>query len=256
MGRPLLLEGEAGVGKTEIAKTIARILDVDLIRLQCYEGIDASQALFEWDYPRQLLLTRGRIDDGGANGPGVHDIYTEEFLLERPLLKALRTVPSPVLLIDEIDRADAEFEAFLLELLSDFSISIPEVGTITAVDPPTVVLTSNRTRDLHDALKRRCFYQWIDFPTREREVEIIALRAPEVEAQLAESVARLMARLRGLDLQKLPGAAEAIDWANALRLLGATEVDEDMILRTLGSVVKNWDDQRLVESVVGELVAP
>ncbi|MBS1881418.1 MAG: MoxR family ATPase [Actinobacteria bacterium] len=255
MRKPLLLEGEAGVGKTAIAKAVARILEIELIRLQCYEGIDASQALFEWDYPRQLLFTRGRIDQSEGGLPSAHDIYTEDFLLERPLLKALRTVPPPVLLIDEIDRADAEFEAFLLELLSDFSISIPEVGTIAAAVPPIVVLTSNRTRELHDALKRRCFYQWIDFPTPEREVEIIALRAPEVERQLAESVARLMARLRGIDLQKPPGAAEAIDWATALHLLGAGVVDEEMILRTLGSVVKNWDDQRLVEGMVGELVA-
>ncbi len=236
MRRPLLLEGEVGVGKTEVAKTLARLLGADLIRLQCYEGIDASQALYEWDYPRQLLQARA----GGG------DLYSEQFLLERPLLRALRAGRGAVLLIDELDRADDEFEAFLLELLSDFTVSIPELGTVAAAEPPAVVITSNRTRELHDALKRRCLYHWIEYPELEREVEIIRLRAPAVSDQLARSVANAVARLRELELVKPPGPAEAIDWARALALLGAESADGDAGRETIGWAVKNRDDLRRV----------
>jgi MoxR-like ATPase len=232
MRRPLLLEGEPGVGKTEVAKTLARMLEAELVRVQCYEGIDASQALYEWNYAKQLLHAR-------TPGPD-SDLYTEEFLVERPLLRALRAGQRAVLLVDELDRADDEFEAFLLELLSDFSVTIPELGTIAADEPPAVVITSNRTRELHDALKRRCLYHWIEFPDFEREIEIIRLRAPGVSEQLARSVAAAVARLRALDLVKPPGAAEAIDWAQALAVLGLESVDGAR--ETLGWAVKNKED--------------
>jgi MoxR-like ATPase len=245
--RPLLLEGEAGVGKTEVAKTLSRLLGAELIRLQCYEGIDASQALYEWDYARQLLTARAlqesRLD--------VADLYGPEFLVERPLLKAIRAGEGAVLLVDELDRADDEFEAFLLEILSDYSVSVPELGTIAAAAPPAVVVTSNRTRELHDALKRRCLYHWIEFPDVEREVEIILLRAPEVAPALARSVAEAVGRLRSIDLVKPPGAAEAIDWARALALLGADEVAGDAARDTLGWAVKNRDDLRVAEAALG-----
>jgi MoxR-like ATPase len=249
--RPLLLEGEAGVGKTEVARTLARLLDAELIRLQCYEGIDASQALYEWDYARQLLYARavqsGEIDPRER----VAELYGPEFLVERPLLRALRAGAGAVLLIDELDRADDEFEAFLLELLSDFAVTIPEVGTIAATEPPAVVVTSNRTRELHDALKRRCLYHWIDFPDVEREAEIVRLRAPEVSAALARSVAEAIARLRDADLIKAPGAAEAIDWARALALLGAEAAAGEAALQTLGWAVKNRDDLEAAEAALG-----
>jgi MoxR-like ATPase len=249
--RPLLLEGEAGVGKTEVAKTLARLLDARLIRLQCYEGIDSSQALYEWDYARQLLYARalqaGELDPRER----VRELYSREFLLERPLLAALRTGSGAVLLVDELDRADDEFEAFLLELLSDYAVTIPELGTIAAADPPAVVVTSNRTRELHDALKRRCLYHWIDYPELEREVEIIRLRAPEASERLARSVAAAVARLRDADLVKPPGAAEAIDWARALAVLGADEASGEVAVTTLGWAVKNRDDLRRVEPLFG-----
>jgi MoxR-like ATPase len=249
--RPLLLEGEAGVGKTEVAKTLARLLDAELIRLQCYEGIDASQALYEWDYARQLLYARalqaGELDVRERAA----ELYGPEFLVERPLLRAIRAGDRAVLLIDELDRADDEFEAFLLEILSDYTVTVPEIGTIAAETPPVVVVTSNRTRELHDALKRRCLYHWIDVPDVEREVEIIRLRAPEVPARLARSVAETVARLRGLDLVKPPGAAEAIDWARALALLGADEAAGPSASETLGWVVKNHDDLHRAEAVLG-----
>ena len=254
MRRPLLLEGEAGVGKTEVAKTLARILDADLIRLQCYEGIDAAQALYEWDYARQLLYARvlqeGEVDVGGR----IAELYGPDFLLERPLLRALRSGARGVLLIDELDRADDEFEAFLLEVLSDYTVTVPELGTIAAVDPPPVVITSNRTRELHDALKRRCLYHWIDFPDLEREVEIILLRARGVSGELARSVADAVAGLRALDLVKRPGVAEAIDWAQALALLGAGTANGEAARETLGWAVKNRDDQRRVEQKLPELL--
>jgi MoxR-like ATPase len=252
MRRPLLLEGEAGVGKTEVAKTLARLLDAELIRLQCYEGIDASQALYEWDYARQLLYARALQAGEHDLGTRASELYGPDFLVERPLLKAIRTGAGAVLLIDELDRADDEFEAFLLEILSDYTVTVPEIGTIAAAEPPAVVVTSNRTRELHDALKRRCLYHWIEFPDLEREVEIIRLRAPEVPLRLARSVAEAVQRLRDLDLVKPPGAAEAIDWARALALLGADEAAGPTALQTLGWAVKNRDDLRTVEAALPE----
>ena len=251
--QPLLLEGEAGVGKTEVAKALAGGLGVDLIRLQCYEGIDANQALYEWDYPRQLLYLR-RAAEAEAGGGGSDDLFAERFLVERPLLQAIRKGANCVLLIDEIDRADDEFEAFLLEILSEFQISIPEIGTVGASDPPLVIITSNRTRELHDALKRRCLYHWIDFPGLEREVEIVAARAPEVPARLARSTSRVVSRLRGLELVKQPGVAETINWARALNQLGEDEVTGDNLDISLGSVIKDHDDLSTVRSRVAEML--
>jgi MoxR-like ATPase len=247
MRRPLLLEGEAGVGKTEVGKTLARTLGARLIRLQCYEGIDAAQALYEWDYARQLLYAR-MLQEGEVAAERVSALYGPDFLVERPLLAAIRAGSGAVLLIDELDRADDEFEAFLLEVLSDFTVTVPELGTIAAEEPPVVVITSNRTRELHDALKRRCLYHWIDFPDLEREVEIIRLRAPGVSEALARSVAATIARLRSLDLVKLPGAAEAIDWAQALSLLDAESAEGEPARATLGWAVKNREDTERVEA--------
>jgi len=247
MRRPLLLEGEAGVGKTEVGKTLARLLAARLIRLQCYEGIDAAQALYEWDYSRQLLYSR-TLQEGEVAAERVAALYGPEFLVERPLLAAIRTGVGAVLLIDEVDRADDEFEAFLLEVLSDFTVTVPEIGTIAAEEPPAVVITSNRTRELHDALKRRCLYHWIDFPDLEREVEIIRLRAPGVSEALARSVAAAVARLRSLDLVKRPGAAEAIDWAEALSLLGAESAEGEAARETLGWAVKTREDTARAEA--------
>jgi MoxR-like ATPase len=253
MGRPLLLEGEAGVGKTEVGKTLASIHGAELIRLQCYEGIDAAQALYEWDYSRQLLYARalqaGELDPEQR----VAELYGAEFLVERPLLRAIRVGARALLLIDELDRADDEFEAFLLEVLSEYAVTVPELGTISAAEPPAVVITSNRTRELHDALKRRCLYHWIDFPELEREVEIVRLRSPGVSEQLARSVAAAVGRLRELDLVKRPGVAEAIDWAQALSLLGASSADGSAARETLGWAVKNRDDLRRVEAELPEL---
>jgi MoxR-like ATPase len=254
MRRPLLLEGEPGVGKTEVARTLARVLDAELIRLQCYEGIDAAQALYEWDYSRQLLYARALQSGDLDPAERVAELYGPEFLVERPLLRAVRAGAGAVLLVDELDRADDEFEAFLLEVLADSAVTIPEVGTITAAEPPAVIITSNRTRELHDALKRRCLYHWIDYPDVEREVAIILVRARGVSERLARSVARAVARLREVDLVKRPGAAEAIDWAQALALLGADGVDEESARSTLGWAVKNHDDLRLVERILPELL--
>jgi len=249
--RPLLLEGEVGVGKTEIAKVLAAVLGRDLIRLQCYEGIDTGQALYEWDYARQLLHIRALAEPGAAD---VRELFGPEFLLERPLLRAVRAGERCVLLIDEIDRADDEFEAFLLEVLSDFQISIPEIGTIAAVAPPLVILTSNRTRELHDALKRRCMYHWIDYPPAEREVEIVLLREPKVAETLARKVVAAVTRLRELDLAKPPGVAETIDWARTLDFLGATDLTPAVAADTLGAVVKERDDLALVRESLEEIV--
>jgi MoxR-like ATPase len=254
MRRPLLLEGEAGVGKTEVGKTLARILGAELLRLQCYEGIDAAQALYEWDYARQLLYARALQEGEIDPAQRVVELYGPDFLVERPLLRAIRSGGEAVLLVDELDRADDEFEAFLLEVLSDFSVTVPELGTIAAEEPPAVVITSNRTRELHDALKRRCLYHWIEFPDIERETEIIRLRAPEVAEPLARSVAETIARLRSLDLVKRPGAAEAIDWAYALSLLGADSVMGESARETLGAAVKNREDLARVEAAFPELV--
>jgi len=242
LGQPLLLEGEAGVGKTEVAKALAPALGAELVRLQCYEGIDANQALYEWDYTRQLLYVR-LLQEGGELREGAADeIFGPRFLLERPLLRALRAGDRAVLLVDEIDRADDEFEAFLLEMLSDFQVTVPELGTIRAERPPAVVLTSNRTRELHDALKRRCLYHWIDYPSIDREVEILAARAPGVPAELARRVAAAVEQIRTLDLVKRPGVAETIEWAKALAFLGASRLESDTVDVTLGAVVKDHDD--------------
>jgi MoxR-like ATPase len=251
MRRPLLLEGEPGVGKTEVGKVLAGVLGAELIRLQCYEGIDAAQALYDWDYSRQLLYARAlQVSEGELDRVG--ELYGPEFLLERPLLRSLRAGSGAVLLIDELDRADDEFEAFLLEVLSDFAVTVPELGTIAAAEPPAVVITSNRTRELHDALKRRCLYHWIDFPDLEREVEIIRLRAPGVSDRLARSVAATVARLRELDLLKQPGVAEAIDWAAALAVLGAETAEGEPARETLGWAVKTREDLALAEAALAD----
>ena len=243
--RPLLLEGEAGAGKTEVAKTLARLSGAKLLRLQCYEGIDVSQAVYEWDYARQLLHLKA-AETGGAEAVAAaeDELFSERFLVRRPLLQALdnRDGPPPVLLIDEIDRADDEFEAFLLEILSDFAVTVPELGTFVAGVPPLVVLTSNRTRDLHDALKRRCLYHWVDHPSIDREVAIVRLRVPEASERLARRVAAAVEALRGLDLYKPPGVAETIDWARALAELGEPELADIDIEHTLGWVLKYRED--------------
>jgi len=254
LGKPLLLEGEAGVGKTEVAKVLASLLGRDLIRLQCYEGIDASQALYEWNYSRQLIAVRAM--DAVEADKHVEDLFGPEFLVERPLLAAIRAGDRAVLLVDELDRADDEFEAFLLEILSEFAVTIPEVGRIAAETPPAVIVTSNRTRELHDALKRRCLYHWIDHPDLDREVAIVRARAPHVGDALARDVAGAVERLRALDLAKVPGVAETIDWANALAFLGAQRLDARLAADTLGAVVKDHEDQTLVvprlAQVIGE----
>jgi len=243
MGRPLFLEGEAGVGKTELAKTLAAVLDAPLIRLQCYEGLDAAQALYDWDFPRQLLHLKAAEAAGITDAARLEgELYDRRFLIARPLLKALETQPS-VLLVDEIDRGDDEFEAFLLEILSDYTISIPELGTIRAQTPPVVILTSNRTREVHDALKRRCLYHWLEHPSFEREVAILTRRLPGCTQTLAAQVARAAARLRAADLVKPPGIAETLDWTEALLTLGARDLDPDLAAATLGAVLKHREDQ-------------
>jgi MoxR-like ATPase len=252
LGKPLLLEGEAGVGKTEVAKVLAELLGRRLIRLQCYEGIDASQALYEWNYSKQLIAVRAM--DATDAATHVDDLFAPEFLVERPLLAAIREGAGAVLLVDELDRADDEFEAFLLEILSEFAVTIPEVGRVAAQTPPAVIVTSNRTRELHDALKRRCLYHWIDHPALEREIEIVRTRAPHVGADLARDVAGAVARLRELDLAKRPGVAETIDWANALAFLGVDELDEAAAADTLGAVVKDHEDQQLVAARLADVV--
>ncbi|MFJ6636150.1 AAA family ATPase [Streptomyces sp. NPDC091376] len=240
--RPVFCEGDAGVGKTSLAGALAQLLGAPLIRLQCYEGIDASQALYDWDFPRQLLHLRAAEAAGITDAERLEaELYDRRFLIERPLLQALRTGPS-VLLVDEVDRADDEFEAFLLELLSDYSVTVPELGTLRAESPPVVVLTSNRTREVHDALKRRCLYHWFDHPSFARELAIVRSRLPGVSARLAEQVTALVQALRAEELMKPPGVAETIDWAEALDALGATEVDAELAVATLGSVLKYRED--------------
>jgi MoxR-like ATPase len=250
LGRPVLLEGEVGVGKTEVAKAMAAVLGRRLIRLQCYEGIDSSQALYEWDYARQMLQIRAMSEPRADDRAAVEQLFGPEFLLERPLLDAVRTGAGAVLLIDEVDRADDEFEAFLLELLSDFQITIPEIGTVVAERPPFVVLTSNRTRELHDALKRRCLYHWVGYPSAEREVDIVLVREPGVSAALARKVVAAVNRLRALELVKPPGVAETIDWVRSLGVLGADDLDPEVAADTIGAVVKERDD---LEQVSGDL---
>jgi len=257
MQRPLLLEGEPGTGKTALAEALAQVAGVPVIRLQCYEGIDASQALYDWDFPRQILHLRtleaatkaGELDASEAE----KSLFDERFLLARPVLQALRETPS-VLLVDEVDRADDEFEAFLLEVLSTWSVSIPELGTVAAVTPPTVVLTSNRTRELHDALKRRCLYHWIDHPGLEREVAIVRSRLPDVSQRLAEQVVGLVQRLRAEQLLKPPGVAETLDWARALQRLGVDELDLETAARTLGAVVKYREDTDRVKQALDRMM--
>jgi MoxR-like ATPase len=247
LGRPLFLEGEAGVGKTEVAKVLSRILETPLIRLQCYEGIDVYQAVYEWDYARQLLHIRAAEAFGGEDRERVErDLYSREFLVSRPLLQALEHhgLMPPVLLIDEVDRSDDEFEAFLLEILSDFAVTIPELGTVKAERPPVAILTSNRTREVHDALKRRCLYHYIEHPSFEREVEIVRLRVPDAEEGLARQVAAATEKMRAMDLYKPPGVAETLDWTEALVALGTRELDERVVEATLGSVLKYREDQQ------------
>ena len=246
--QPLLLEGEAGVGKTEAAKSLAAVLDTPLIRLQCYEGIDAAEALYEWNYPRQLLSIR--LAEAGGSTLREDELFGPDYLVRRPLLRALEH-PGPrpaVLLIDEIDRADDDFEAFLLELLADAAVTIPELGTVRATHPPVIVLTSNRTRDLHDAVKRRCLYHWIAYPTPQREVEIVRRRVKGASETLAVQVANAVSRLRDSDVQKPPGIAEAIDWLSALSLLGVEQLDAAAVERTLGSVLKYEEDQEVIRA--------
>jgi MoxR-like ATPase len=242
LDRPILIEGEVGVGKTEVAKTLATVLGRRLIRLQCYEGIDTNQALYEWDYARQMLYIRALSQRELATDESVEKLFGPRFLLERPLLEAVRAGQQAVLLIDEIDRADDEFEAFLLEILSDFQITVPEVGTIRAESPPLVVLTSNRTRELHDALKRRCLYHWVDYPEPEREVAIVLTRAPGVSEAMTRKVVAAVNRLRSLDLAKPPGVAETIDWVRTLTVLGSSDLDSRTVDETLGAVIKERDD--------------
>ncbi len=260
MGRPLFLEGEAGVGKTEVAKVLSAMLGEDLIRLQCYEGLDVSQALYEWDYARQMLAIRLLEVQHEGGHAEVGDIMSRDYLVARPLLQAIERASlgeRPVLLIDELDRADEEFEAYLLELLSDFQVTIPEVATIKALEPPVVVITSNRTREIHDALKRRCLYHWIDYPSFEREVAILHEKAPGIGDALARQLARAMQQLRDLELFKPPGVAETLDWASALQVLGQTELAPGVVEDTLGVVLKYEEDvarirergaQRILES--------
>ncbi|MDR2187755.1 MAG: MoxR family ATPase [Azonexus sp.] len=257
LGKPLFLEGEPGVGKTEIAKVMARALDTELIRLQCYEGLDSNAALYEWNYTRQLLELRLQEARGVDRAHIGDNLFAEEFLLQRPLLKALRSEGPrpPVLLIDEIDRSDEEFEAFLLEVLSDFQITIPEIGTLRAHHTPFIVLTSNRTREVHDALKRRCLYHWIDYPSFAREVAILRVRLPEVELRLAGQVCRFMELLRGHDFYKRPGIAETIDWARALLALGVAELNTAAVDETLGCILKyRGDSEKLYQLGLPALV--
>ena len=255
LGRPLFLEGEAGVGKTEIAKVLAQTLGRRLVRLQCYEGLDATSAVYEWNYPRQMLEIRLAEAAGAADRAAVaRDIFSDAFLIRRPLLQALDSTDAgpPVLLIDELDRTDEPFEAYLLEVLSDFQITIPELGTIKADRPPIVIITSNRTREIHDALKRRCFYHWVDYPNAAREKQIVALKAPGISDALSAQIVGFIQRLRDVDLFKSPGVAETLDWAQALNTLNALELDPNTINDTLGTILKYQDD---IEKIAGSEAA-
>lgn len=248
--KPLFLEGEPGVGKTEVAKVLARLLDTRLIRLQCYEGLDINAAVYEWNYTRQILEIRLLETEGSSREAARKNIFSEEFLLKRPLLQAIENHGgrAPVLLIDELDRADEEFESFLLELLSDWQITVPELGTLTATHPPTVVITSNRTREIHDALKRRCIYHWIDFPSFEKELQIVCTKVPGLSNALAQQVVTYVQELRQQDLYKLPGVAETLDWAKTLMALNQKELNEDVIRNTLGVLLKYQDDIQKISS--------
>lgn len=259
LGKPLLLEGEAGVGKTEIAKVLSSALDTPLIRLQCYEGLDASNAIYEWDYPRQMLYLRTIDATGDINQEAVRrDLFSDEFLLKRPLLQAIDAAhtKAPVLLIDEIDRADQELEAFLLELLSDFQVTVPELGTIRAEHRPIVILTSNRTREIHDALKRRCLYFWVDFPSFEKELKILKAKVPGLPDSLSKQIVHFTQGLRETDLFKLPGMAETLDWSEALQALGTNELNDAVVEDTLGVILKYQEDiERIQGDVAERLVA-
>ena len=271
MGRPLFLEGEAGVGKTEVAKALARGLDRPLVRLQCYEGLDIANAVYDWNYPRQMIAIRLAEAAGDASHDAraqlETDIFSDRFLIKRPLLQALESTPKgpPVLLIDELDRADEPFEAYLLEVLAEYQVTIPELGTIRAEQPPLVVITSNRTREIHDAIKRRCFYHWIDYPDKERELEIIRRKVPQAAEALSRSIVAFIARLRGMALYKAPGVAESIDWAAALVALNKITLDPEAVEATLGVVLKYEDDiarldadkvRELIGDVEGDLAGP
>ncbi len=253
--RPLFLEGEAGVGKTAVAHTLASVLDAPLVRLQCYEGIDASQALYDWDFPRQLLHLRAAEAGGIRDADAIEaELYTRRFLIARPLLQALETSPC-VLLIDEVDRADDEFEAFLLEILSEFTVTVPEIGTLRATEPPVVIITSNRTREVHDALKRRCYYHWLEHPDFEREVAIVRARLPEISERLAREITAVTQALRSADLLKPPGVAETIDWARALAALDVHDLEPDVVMATMGAALKYREDQDRARRLdVGQLV--
>lgn len=267
LGRPLFLEGEAGVGKTEIAKVLAETLGRRLIRLQCYEGLDVASAVYEWNYQRQMIEIRLAEAAGGESRESLgQDVFSERFLIERPLLQAMRPHDEgpPVLLIDELDRADEPFEAFLLEALSDFQVTIPEIGPISAATPPIVVITSNRTREIHDALKRRCFYHWVDYPDAERELAILAVKAPDANAALSRQIVAYVRKLRSMDLFKVPGVAETIDWANALMQLNAVALEPEAVSNSLGVLLKYQDDiqkmsggeaKRILDDVKAELAA-
>jgi MoxR-like ATPase len=250
--KPLLIEGHAGVGKTEVAKVMARMLETNLIRLQCYEGLDAAAALYEWNYQKQLLHIKLHEGAQRTVDQEEHEIFSEPFLLKRPLLQAITQERSPVLLVDEVDRADEEFEAFMLEIFSEWQVTIPEIGTIKATHPPHVILTSNRTRELSDALRRRCLYLWIDYPSYDKEVAIVARKVPGVDPRLAREIARFMETLRRVRLAKVPGVAESLDWANALVGLHADHLDETLVTETLGCVLKDADDIKRFRAEVGK----
>jgi MoxR-like ATPase len=250
--KPLLIEGHAGVGKTEVAKVMARVLDTNLIRLQCYEGLDAAAALYEWNYQKQLLHIKLSEHSTRTVGEQEHEIFSEPFLLRRPLLQAISQTRAPVLLVDEVDRSDEEFEAFMLEIFAEWQVTIPEIGTIKAAEPPHVILTSNRTRELSDALRRRCLYLWIDYPDFDKEVQIVERKVPGINARLAVEVARFMEALRRMRLAKVPGVAETLDWAQALASLHADHLDEPLVAETLGCVLKDADDMKRFRAEVAK----
>lgn len=254
LGKPILIEGPAGVGKTEIAKVMAHALDTDLIRLQCYEGLDATQALYEWNYQRQLLYIKMEEQGGKSLEEKEDTIFSDSFLLKRPLLQAITHDKAPVLLIDEIDRADEEFESFLLEVLSDWQISIPEIGTIKATHIPHVVVTSNRVRELSEALRRRCLYLYVDYPAYEKELAIVKSKVPQIDTQLADQICRFMQELRQMKLEKVPGVAETLDWATALSSLHFDHLEKDLVEQTLGVVLKDWGDMRHAQTSLSELL--